>query len=265
MISVLALFSFSLLMSTLYLSLLHYTRFFKHTKLSTEFTLNLNFYLLLLYLMCFILSLFCLIAEYSFKLAGQALAHTIMNEMSVPSAEPSLPTKYVDISSTESDLSTKNIGIENHKEINGSELKQKINSHINNKSQKDSSSFFPTPKEQAKQTMLGKLCKDKISEHAIKEITSNEQNPSATRIKEEFVNALTNQKSTLFKDGSHSPEELGITDPNKAGNKVPLWTASTIDNSGNKQNVVCCNAEAALDIAQAQYKHATGKNLLGKT
>jgi hypothetical protein len=108
---VLSLFTFSLLIITIYLLLLQYTRFFKHTKLSAEFTLNLNFYVLLFYLLCFSLSLICVIQEYSCKLAGQALAHAIMNETSIPNIESGLPTKHVDVPSTEPDLLTKNMDL----------------------------------------------------------------------------------------------------------------------------------------------------------
>ena len=112
--------------------------------------------------------------------------------------------------------------------------------------------------------MFGKFCKNKVSEHAKEIIQSDERNPSLTRIKVEVVNALTHKESTLFESGGHPPEKLGLTDLNKKGNKVPFWTASTIDKNGNKQNVVCCNAEAALDILQEQHKHATGNKLLGR-
>lgn len=99
MLTVLSLFSLSLFIITLYLGLLHYTRLFKHTTLSTEFLLNLNFYLLLLYLLCFVISIFCLVSEYSFKLAGEALANVIMSEMSgtLVSGETNIETKCVDI------------------------------------------------------------------------------------------------------------------------------------------------------------------------
>ena len=53
MLSVVSLFTFLLFLVTIYLVLLQYTRFFKHTKLSAELTLNLNFYVLLFYLLCF--------------------------------------------------------------------------------------------------------------------------------------------------------------------------------------------------------------------
>lgn len=85
--SVLSLFTFSLFITTIYLLLLQYMRFFKHTKLSAELTLNLNFYILLFYLLCFSLSLICIIQEYSCKLTGQALAHAIMHEMFIPTTE----------------------------------------------------------------------------------------------------------------------------------------------------------------------------------
>src|SRR6476646_836452 len=156
MLSVVSLFTFLLFLVTIYLVLLQYTRFFKHTKLSAELTLNLNFYVLLFYLLCFSVSLIFVIEEYSCKLAGQALAgqalaYAIMNEPFMTTTESGLPTKYVDVPSTEPlckgsslpDLSMKNMDIPNHKEINGIEVNQKINSQINNASEKDSSISSP--------------------------------------------------------------------------------------------------------------------------
>ena len=82
-VSVLSLFTFSLFITTIYLLVLQYTHFFKHTKLSAELTLNLNFYILLLYLLCFSVFLICAIQEYFCKLAGQALAHAIMHDQAL--------------------------------------------------------------------------------------------------------------------------------------------------------------------------------------
>jgi hypothetical protein len=67
-----------------------------------------------------------------------------MSETSLPDIESDLQAKHVDVPSTERDLSTKNMDLPfdkksfqtDHKQTNGSELNQNVNSQINNVSEK---------------------------------------------------------------------------------------------------------------------------------
>jgi hypothetical protein len=123
------------------------------------------------------LSLICTIQEYSCKLAAEAIVYAIKYQLNgVPSVselstdpclrtfkqveeksiygifntKPCYPRDNNDVvnTNTKPDLLTKYIDVLNQKQINDSELKQKINSHLNNEYKQDSS--ISSPKEKSK-------------------------------------------------------------------------------------------------------------------
>jgi hypothetical protein len=83
-------------------------------------------------------------------------------------------------------------------------------------------------------------------------IEKQQRNPTFILSELEYAKALTKQGSTVFQDGTHSPEQLNIKDLNDLGNKdkVRFWQKTIIDESGNERKAFCCNAEVALEMAQ---------------